>query len=976
MPGPIQVFFSNSSDALLHVLQAQLQQDQGIARTTLITPNQLVKKNIQKQLLSLSPNGVVTGILFLEFAPALIKLFRHVLGRDPQIPSKGFLALQLEKILETYEGDQKIQSYLSKNPEKRIPPLAEQLAGLFLEYGKRNHLDTRFFSTWQGRLFEQVFAACDYPSLLASHPFQQPKVPHALHFFGFHFIPPVYHRFLKRLENVFDISLYQISPTPEYWGDQTKRGGNHPILQSYGSMLRKTTDLITDFGYETTQLFIKESGSSSLHQLREGIAAVQPEKIVFDQSVELHATPSLGRGIEVVHHRIAEKVMRGGAQPDDFLLLFNDLEEALPDIHSAFGSSEAPLPYQIYDIPSKATDSIFSTMQHLLTLIQGRVFFNELILLFEKKEIQEHFGLSISDVHQLETWLKKLHFRWGLSQEQRRFFLQSEEKTGTLESVLYTLAYSFMKPQQKDVGDASPISLETVDLPLLNILYEVKEVLERFARWFHTNQVFTLGNWKKEFLRLCTTLFEKSSYAEQLYRFFDSLFEHIEGEYSAKSVYRFIEKSLEKKKGIYAASTINGVLCAPLHPDMVLSKKYIFLFGLEEDSFPKPETENIFDIEGMDTEYQPTRADEGAATILSALLHAQSSLFLQYTNRNPEDGKPQRVSPLLDILALQPIVHDSVRFQAPLSPMLPSSKKMALAHALPREEGVFDASFYEKSLPQPSSKEEWDIDRMRQYLAHPLKAYMQKTVGIYLDRDEGDYDDKEFTLSPLDRYFLRKEENIAQAVALGTLPTGALKRFHEEQLLAESEEKKAILSHLNVKRLYICHFREDCTEKTALNESMFLHPSVHLQPNRFHGYLSNVSDTLFVVFDTSSNAIKYWSDILIFSLWQPEGSIYFAKNNARFHAAREGLNELLGYLQYAEKTPSPLLPDFFSTIMANDPVAFEKKVTQNLQGFQYEDPYLNQFFHVVDTPLLLEKWGAVVQRGFTPLQEWLAHARI
>jgi len=978
-----QVFFSNSSDALLHILNTQLQesqQGQPRARTVIITPNQLVKKNLQKQLLAISESHVVSGIIFLEFAPALIKLFRSVLKRDPRTPSKGYLSLQLEKILENYNEDPTVTEYLQKNKSQRIPPFAEELASLFLEYGKSARIDETFFTTWQGKLFQRVFETNEYPSQLVEEVFEKPKVNHTLHFFGFHHIPSVYHRFLKKLSQYFEINMYQISPTPEYWGDQTKFSGSNSILQSYGMVLRKSIDQITDFSYETTDIFLKPEGETALNTLKRSIVHVDSSRIEADHSIELHATPSVGRGVEVAYHRIAGMVMRGEAEPDDFLLLFNDIEAALPDLHRMFGSVEAPLPYQIYDVK---IDSIFATFSHLLSLVTGRVSFDELIHFFECKAVQEHFGLTTSDIHQIETWLKKLHFRWGLSQEHRNYFLDVSHEQGSLEHVLHTLAYAFMKPQLKDSTDDntfSPVSLETLDLPLLNALYEIKTTVQMLSQLFHKNVERSLGMWKKEFFHIVNTLLGKSEQSEQLFRFFDSLFEHIDGAYSAKSIFRFVKNGIEKKKGIYDASVLNGVLCAPLSADNIVSKKYIYLFGLEEDRFPKTESESVFEVSGIQKEYHPSRSDEAGAALLTSILHAREGLFLQYSNKNEEDGKAQGISPflrpLIESLSFKVIQHDATRFLKPDEPMLRSSHMMAIAHAEKESERVFAQSFYESQLPVVEEKREWDLGRIRQFLGHPLRAYVQHTLGMYLERDEGDVDEKEFVFSPLDRYLLRKEGNITRAERLGHFPIGPLGRFYKEQLIEEFSLLETLLKQHGVNRLYNVHFRDDCSQQHYLNEGLLLHPSLLKGGRRIHGYLSDIADNILLIFDTPSNGVKYWGDILTFSQWKPDGTIHFLGNGTTFSTAENGLDELFTYLEYAEKTPSPLLPSLFQSFEKKDVEGLEKKIAQAMRGFQYEDPYLTPFFQTINGEGLLEKWHDVVQSSFAPYNLWVKNARI
>ncbi len=980
-----QVFFSNSSDVLCHVLRSQIDQSrtQGdMRRQVVVTPNQFIKKTIQKQLLNMSDTGVTTGILFLEFAPCIIKLFRQVLGRDPHLPSKNSMALFLESMFFKGKCDESVASYIGKNPARRIPPLAEELSSIFLEYGLVESLHPSFFHTWQGALFSEVFSFFENPRLLMKHSFSPPKIQHEFHFFGFQHIPTAYLHFFKKIAEFFPISLYQESPTPEYFGDQVKKGDTlHPMLSSLGTLHRMTLNAVTDMGYDVEHVFLEEKGTNALSVLKQGLQSVSFTPLPSDDSVQLHGTPTLSRALEIAHESIVLKVQESGVSPDECILLFNDLPSAIPYIHKTFGSVEAPIPYQIFDVPIETSGGLFSSLLSFITLVKSRITFDELTLFLEHKSVLEHFGLRLKDAQTLSRWLEETHFRWGLCTKHRHCFIRTEEERGTLEHSMHTLAYGFMvmqNPENVSPHRSSPLSLETMDLKLLDVLYSVSVLLNRFSMMFHENREYAVERWKKEWVELISDLFKNAEGSEVLVSLCESLFEHLPQKeaYTAQSMFRYIERALKGKKGIHGLSLLNGVVCAPLSSEYVVSKPYVYIFGLEEGSFPKEEHVRRFSTEGISKEYIPSRGDIGTSALLSACIHAQKELWLQYTTMHPEDGSQNDPSFLLEPFQLKERTHSVASFLTPKVPFLQSTYQMAVTEREENTPWVFSPDFYTPRLRPKVEQDTWDVRTLRRLFHHPLRAYTQLTLGMYLERSKGVAEEKEFTLSPLDAYSLRQTKHVTHATAHGVLPVGPMHTIYHKKLIDEQKQVEEKLKKRGYNAFSSLSFIRGCQQKEVRETGHIVNPALHFEGRLIYGTLPSVFEDTLLIFDSSSNAIKHWSDILLFSLWNESGSVFFVENEVEFSTADQGVTALLEYAEYAVANPSPLLPDLIEAIGQNESDVVSKKIQQHRSGFLFEDPYISLYMTKNESVSLCEKWGEIAKRLMDPYVEWKRHGRV
>lgn len=409
-----KVFVSNRFEVLLAQLKESLNlENQPFRRHLVVIPHGSMRQKILFSLLD-SMDGVATGVQFLELSSALRYLFRIGTRKKLQLPTLALLSLTIEDLLVS-EGMER----------KKAWRRADYLSQAFLRYGKYGGV---WLDKWlkkegeQQRLWKKVFDTWDQPKDLLQGSLE-PRIDIDLHFFNIPFIPMLYQRFLDKVETLFDVTYYQLSPTSVYWGDWTRDEG---ILGYLGALSRQGMRF-----WETKELIE--------HYVEEALPPV-----------EFHVVTSKLREVEVVFntvHALLEKY-----QPSDILVLAPDIAEYEAFIHLVFAGQ---LPYQLSALERR------SKLEAFLALDERRW------------SLEAIFELMPDKYLPVKGWLEEEGLRWGLDQAHRKELLESEViqqgERGTWSAAFKNLVWK--------VAETSEIQMSEVEL-----LGDVFDFIEKLKR--------------------------------------------------------------------------------------------------------------------------------------------------------------------------------------------------------------------------------------------------------------------------------------------------------------------------------------------------------------------------------------------------------------------------------------------------------------------------------------------------------------
>ena len=241
---------------------------------------------------------------------------------------------------------------------------------------------------------------------IAKNPCQE-SVREQVHFFGLSQISPFHLQLLSRLQAYFDIRIYSLNPSREYWEDiQTPfekkwiqrrsvhsmaleegeiktgelfRSPDHPLLSAWGKPGRENIRLLCQLtGYDF------EAGFAEPQQLDTVLAAVQgslltldtaaamAERLPQDTSLQVVACPGIRREVETVYDSIVHNLESDARLcMTDIAVLVPDMSRYKPVVDSVFNRQPRRIAYNLVDSAAR-TESVFAqAVQAFIELARG-----------------------------------------------------------------------------------------------------------------------------------------------------------------------------------------------------------------------------------------------------------------------------------------------------------------------------------------------------------------------------------------------------------------------------------------------------------------------------------------------------------------------------------------------------------------------------------------------------------------------------
>ena len=300
------VFFSNRLEFLFERLKERLFAPgvPPLSRRLIIVPSPVMKSWLMLRMAQDPDLGVATGIEISYLDASVAVLTGIVSGETGRMLTALELSLAIEFELRALLEERPLLNasdsacweplfkYLqlrsakaqgvSQKSEKRLIWLSEQLARLFLQYGKYGgallqEWENKNPEEWQARLWRRLFCQkkWNYPyrafSALSTDVLQRKDVQ--VHLFAISHFPRLHHQFLSRLSHQIPVAYYQLSPCHAYWHDLKsdeercrlqkflqKKGisakqrmaldeylrDNNPLLANFGRLGREMAERIED----------------------------------------------------------------------------------------------------------------------------------------------------------------------------------------------------------------------------------------------------------------------------------------------------------------------------------------------------------------------------------------------------------------------------------------------------------------------------------------------------------------------------------------------------------------------------------------------------------------------------------------------------------------------------------------------------------------------------------------------------------
>ncbi len=833
---------SNSLETLAALLHSQLF-DAGaspFAKRLVIVPSLEIKRFLTEQWIE--KKALVMGVQMLTPDAACAHLFTASgMTRSPKILGRAelFLLIQEELIKHYKESNfSPIQEYILEDGEIsfcKVASISDKIALIFLEYGIYSHESLEAWlkkEGWQQSLWKYIYADSrfSYPILELQ---KKASYPETIALFHCAHLSPIYHHFFSQ----FNHYHYAFSPSNHYWGDlfterealalelrlakikkehkQSYLEVENRLLGNWGKLLREQRDLLIDYSTESEDYFLKSSGRSALAILQNDLLELAPQagKVANperDLSIQLHATPSLLREVEVLY----DVVVTGEIPISQIVVYAPDIDQYAPYIKMVFGGSE--ISYQIQGL--RTTDDLIAGIKLFLGLPEERFEVTYFIRLLSNPLFMKVHQISESQLRTFQKLLEMGNISWGINLSHKKQILKTDEmllESGTWDDGIRRLLWGLAISEQGCEEDL-PLPVAGVEmsnaesLGLLIALY--RQVKKDFLPILE-NHLLSAQGWSVWFKELVCSHFGKEALESKLFSNFKwSLPEESKVPFS--SFAHLLDLLFNQKESAHSAY---GLSFRSFTPGNIHPAKMIWLLGADESTLPR--SKSISPLCEMSN--KPSIGDQDRSLFLELLSHAREMLIFSYLYLSAQDGKEQMPSRLIQEL-LSTI---SERVENP-PPTIKHSILPFDARYYKKESDFQSASlpYYEALLKRNLEKvgpphfpficpEEVKISSLNieiknlvKLMRDPLQFYCNEGLGLFLQRDEQmERKRGNLLLSPLEMHKLKQEallhpveSVLARAKKRGTLPEGSFLKFTSERLLEEAESMRLIYSNFGI----------------------------------------------------------------------------------------------------------------------------------------------------------------------------------
>lgn len=959
------VFMTNHLLALATILKEVIYEKESSLRTIILIPSNHTKNFLIQHLTDSS--DAFFGARFLSLAQGMEHFIKLSYQTSFSFPSFSSLSLHIESLLLNPTDDlYPLLSYL-KNDKKKISALSRELSHIFLYYGVYGGKALEAWEKKEGfqqTLWHKVTKIWDFPCHILQKP-PEPKFPLHLIVFNIPHIPTLYKNFLDTLSLNWQISYFFKSPTPNYWGDllsdkaiaradlnfqseaiselerkdfESLATDTNSLLANFGSLSKKTFLWLSE--KETHEFFIPPKNETALATLQKDIFSLSiTEKLVPDNSLQIHEAASRMREIEILLQNLVEVLKDGSVIPEEIIVLSKDLDLYFPFIQFIFEESSSPLGYAISDLSALKTNPILKTVDRFFSLVDSRFDVETIEDLLFSEPILKKQKFSSPELSLFHTLVEEMNIQWGFNHEMKKEILEIDgiSERGSwkfaFQEILESLAYSS--------------SMEISKFELLgNLIFFLENLFLDILSLKKREE--TLANWIVILDELLNKYFDESeeiTFILSEIHSFGTLAKNIDSLFPFSSIHEVLKEIFAKKTSDRFYSQKPVIQFSNLSEIVNINAKVIFLLGLDEDSFPgKKIVRSLNELKGrIGSDHLPENAEKDRFYLLEALLLAKEKLIISYTGLSETDGKPLEPS-----LCVQEI---SSHFT-----VSPIKKHPSL-------------SFYPKTkkLPPPFSPEskeptlEIDIGHLIEVMKHPIRFYCNRVLGIFLEKPI-EKESREFFLSYLDKalakeaYFKQSEEELfATWERKNLLPTALFKESAKLELLDELQQIHLGFKNfdLNKSDFFSIYFDSACKKATFLDPSRFIHPSilVTLENGKsisLVGKLRAVSKKgIYLHKDFSLS--EFWKHLpylaILNAIESPAKSLLLFGKDFTIKTCSTPLSSLIEYYLEARDAPSPLLPDQIEKLL--------KKKLYSQASF-FADPYLT--FLAPDLSKNWDKW--------------------
>lgn len=581
--------------------------------------------------------------------------------------------------------------------------------------------------------------------------------------------------------------------------DDALHTATHPLLASWGKQGRDYLHLLAEYDDSDgasasptrVDVFVDplddQRGASQLNELQSAIFNLQalpdaPAPRLPDGSLVLVTAHSAQREVEVLHDRLLSWFdANPSLNPRDVMVMVPDMATFAPHVQAVFGrfsvGQARHIPYALADITPRQSPLV-QALEQLLTLPVARVSLADWLALFEVAAVRQRFGLSESDVVQLQDWLTLAGVRWGLDATHRQRWGMSSEVAGAdqntwafgLRRLLLGYAVGAGEPWQNTLPQAA---LGGLDAALAGALVDWVNAIELTLD--ELSQAHPPEQWGTVLTGVVARFFAASDDAQErlLQRCLTPLQAWLDECAQAGlttplplEVVREHWLAQIDEGGLHQRFFGGGVQFGSLMPMRSIPFKVICLLGMNDGDYPRQQAARDFDL--MAQSWRPgdrSRREDDRYLFLEAVLCARQKLYISWQGHRATDNTEQPpsvlVAQLMDYLACawtpaitpqqQPLQPFSQAYFVQDSAFQTYDDDWARVHEAPASTAPTPTDAPElTATPVPQVLTLADL---RQLLRQPVEVFFKARLGVRFDSvEELEQEEEPFSLNGLAQY--------------------------------------------------------------------------------------------------------------------------------------------------------------------------------------------------------------------------------
>lgn len=664
-------------------------------------------------------------------------------------------------------------------------------------------------------------------------------------------LPPLFIQVAHALAQHTDITLYQHSPTDQYWADlKDKKSLSKLRLDSpqQAEYFETGNDLLASWGRQgqaLQDLLLNHDGlpicESESYQAPERSTLLQSiQQNIFylddtvaaqnaDASVSIHVCHSPMRECQVLQDALLAMLDRDPSlNAEDILVMIPEISRYAPYIEAVFRSSEntghPSLRWNLSDITLADEHPLVMTFLQLLKLPASRFSRSEVLSYLDIDEIRRRFDIDEAALADIHTLLEESRVRWGIDELHKTSLGLPATRENTWQQAKQRIFAGYALGEIEYWEGIAPIG--EVDASRAQHLAKFWLLFERLQYWRELLKTPCKANeWQSRLNRMLEEFFVESNQQEdRLQSIRDAINDLTLAEnllVSPALLQHWMEQQLASRQ-LQGRLFSGGITFCGMRPMRSLPFRVICLLGMNDSVFPRRENRIEFDI--MAKSWQPgdpSKGDEDRYLMLETLLCARQVLYISYCGRSLKDNSECQPSvlirELLDFIDGH-YADDSDsgdRFSNNLTKLHPM-QAFAAKNFTP------DATSYDRYWCQIARQIQapgvtapataWatktiavDVDKERninlndlhRFLQNPIKFFFNRRLRLWLRSHKEDEDEEVFALDSLEKWSIKQriaddllrggETTALELLAQGRLPHGHAAYASFEAIKSEIE---------------------------------------------------------------------------------------------------------------------------------------------------------------------------------------------